>query len=186
MKKVGLQSGDLRASNKITILNLIRREVCSRAHIAKQLGMSRPAVSSLVSELLQDGLIREVGKGDATNSGGKKPVMLDINSESLLNIAVYFNSEWFEVALVDFKSNVLLHSKCEMNLHDNYKYSFSEIVDEINNSIQKLELKLGKVSILACAIVVKGMVNTSEGLLTYSATLPEWRNIPVVHYFEEQ
>ena len=51
----------------------------SKAQLAKELGISKPTVSSNVDRLISIGLVVEKGEGESTASGGRKPVMLYFN-----------------------------------------------------------------------------------------------------------
>ena len=51
----------------------------SKAQLAKELGISKPAISSHVANLISLGIILERGEGQASVSGGRKPVMLYCN-----------------------------------------------------------------------------------------------------------
>src|SRR6188768_3071603 len=48
----------------------------SRADLARLTGLTRTSVSDLVSVLIADGLIEEVGRGQS--SGGKSPILLRV------------------------------------------------------------------------------------------------------------
>lgn len=65
-----------------------RRRGISRAELAALCGMTRPTVSSIVSEFITAGLVRELGKGAST--GGKRPIMLALADEDpcVIGIAV--------------------------------------------------------------------------------------------------
>ena len=67
----------LKEINKKNILKIvIEMSPVSRIDISKQLKISRPTTSAYIGDLIKDGLIEEVGKGDSTPSGGKKAVLL--------------------------------------------------------------------------------------------------------------
>ncbi|AEI40175.1 ROK family protein [Paenibacillus mucilaginosus 3016] len=74
-------SGDstfLKSLNKSTLLGLIRRQApISRADLAKATRLTRATVSALVEELIGDHLVIETGIGES--SGGRKPMMLELN-----------------------------------------------------------------------------------------------------------
>ena len=63
-----------RAFNQQLVLRAIydRSEV-SRAEVARLTGLTRTSVSALVAELINEGLVEEVGRGKST--GGKAPIM---------------------------------------------------------------------------------------------------------------
>ena len=52
----------------------------SKAQLAKELGISKPAVSSHVASLISVGLVEEIGEGEAAKNGGRKPKMLYFNA----------------------------------------------------------------------------------------------------------
>ena len=71
----------MKSVNKSIILNKIRTsEPISRAQIAKETSLTPPTVSSIVKELIEQGLVRESTLGHS--SGGRKPTMLHINTNS--------------------------------------------------------------------------------------------------------
>ncbi len=74
-------SGDsslLKAINKEALLKLIRRFApLSRADLSKRTKLTRATVSALIEELIQGHLVVESGIG--SSSGGRKPMLLEIN-----------------------------------------------------------------------------------------------------------
>ena len=49
--------------------------VISRAELARQCALTRPAVSAIIDELISEGMVRELGPGHST--GGKPPILLE-------------------------------------------------------------------------------------------------------------
>ena len=71
----------LREINKKNILKIvIDIGPISRINISRRLKISRPTTSAYISELIDDGLIEEIGKSDSTSLGGKKAVLLQFNA----------------------------------------------------------------------------------------------------------
>ena len=60
--------------------------VISRAELARQCALTRPAVSAIIDELISEGMVRELGPGHST--GGKPPIMLEFLPESRYAIGV--------------------------------------------------------------------------------------------------
>ena len=70
--------------NRKLILNIIYgKSAVSRADIARVTSLTRTTVSEIVAELINEGLVYEIGQGQS--SGGKPPTLLGIN-ESARNI----------------------------------------------------------------------------------------------------
>lgn len=77
----------MKSVNKTIILNKIRlSEPISRAQIAKETKLTPPTVSSIVRELMTEGLVIETMLGES--SGGRKPTMLHINSKAFLRLGL--------------------------------------------------------------------------------------------------
>ncbi len=101
---------DSRRSNLRTTLELVsHRGATSRADIARQTGLTRAAVSSLVGELIENGLVRELGQG--TSAGGKPPTLLAINERGRDIVAIDLGHRPFRAALVDLSGRV--HERIE-------------------------------------------------------------------------
>ena len=96
---------DSRRSNLRTTLELVsHRGATSRAHIARQTGLTRAAVSSLVGELMESGLLRELGQG--TSAGGKPPTLLALNERGRDIVAIDLGHRPFRAALVDLSGRI--------------------------------------------------------------------------------
>lgn len=96
---------DSRQTNLHTTLELVSRHgASSRAEIARRTGLSRAAVSSLVSELMDTGLLREMGQGKS--AGGKPPTLLALNERARDIVAVDLGHHPFQGALIDLTGHI--------------------------------------------------------------------------------
>lgn len=96
---------DSRRNNLRTTLELVSTEgATSRAEISRQTGLTRAAVSSLVAELIDQGLLRELGQG--TSAGGKPPTLLSLNERGRDIVAVDLGHRPFRAALVDLSGRI--------------------------------------------------------------------------------
>jgi predicted NBD/HSP70 family sugar kinase len=96
---------DSRRSNLQTTLDLVsEQQATSRAELARLTGLTRAAVSSLVAELIEDGLLRELGQG--ASAGGKPPTLLALNAGGRDIVAVDLGHRPFLGALVDLSGHI--------------------------------------------------------------------------------
>ena len=81
-----------RQINQKAILDIIYRRSgsISKVLLAKELKLSKPAVSDNVADLIAMGLVEEIGEGEASKNGGRKPIML------------YFNHKYRYIGAFDF------------------------------------------------------------------------------------
>ncbi|MGB7860792.1 MAG: ROK family transcriptional regulator [Acidimicrobiia bacterium] len=96
---------DSRRTNLRTALELVSRHgATSRAEIARRTGLSRAAVSSLVGELIEQRLVRELGQGES--AGGKPPTLLALNERAREIVALDLGHHPFQAALVDLSGRI--------------------------------------------------------------------------------
>jgi predicted NBD/HSP70 family sugar kinase len=66
-------------NRKLVLQQLFNNKETSRAEIARQLHLNKSTVSSIYSELDDEGFIEEVRQGESTSSGGRKPHLVCLN-----------------------------------------------------------------------------------------------------------
>src|SRR4030067_2366151 len=71
----------------------------SRIDISRQLKISRPTTSAYIGELIEEGLIEEIGKSDSTSSGGKKAVLLQFRVRAGYILGVMIGVKNIRIAL---------------------------------------------------------------------------------------
>lgn len=93
-----------RKANGRFLLDLLRREgTLSRVELAQATGLSGAAVSMLIAELIDEGLITEGQQ--QKSSGGRRPISLQIDYASRLSIGVKIMSRSIEAVLTDLATN---------------------------------------------------------------------------------
>lgn len=67
----------LRRHNRSLVLRALYSGAAeSRAELAGVTGLTKPTISNLITELLAEGLVSEAGPGRSSDSGGKRPTLL--------------------------------------------------------------------------------------------------------------
>ncbi|WP_165452373.1 ROK family transcriptional regulator [Paenibacillus thalictri] len=180
-----ISKNDMKELNRLSILKTIRSGVCSRAEISASLGLSKPAVSSLVDELIKEGLVVETGRGDSTEAGGKRPILLDFQADAALIAAVSFNNKRYEVALTNLVGKVLFYVKKKITLHSDYRETMDLIVQDIRQLTDKAREQGIQQPVVACGMAIRGLVDTKRGMMRYSAAIP-WIDAPIGDYMGER
>lgn len=98
MKDTGSKQHDIKESNQKSIIkSLIQMGPTSRADLAKHLGLSAPSISKNIVQLLEAGILSEIGEGESL--GGRKPIMLDIDYRIAITGAVDLSGSAIRVAI---------------------------------------------------------------------------------------
>jgi glucokinase len=107
MKELTKQSqSHVKDNNLRLILNtIIREQPLSRADIVRSTEISKPTVSALTDELIDRGIVSEIGRGHS--AGGRKPMLLQFNSMLKVFVAFEMGRVGYRIALSDLKGSIL-------------------------------------------------------------------------------
>lgn len=154
---------DSRRNNLRTTLELVSTEgATSRAEIARRTGLSRAAVSSLVGELIEQDLLRELGQGES--AGGKPPTLLALNERARDIVAIDLGNQPFQAALVDLSGRIRARTKAPDATDD---ATGSEAVDVAIDMIDEL-VDTATAPVLGIGVGAPGVVATDGWVLEAS------------------
>ncbi|MBD1383408.1 ROK family transcriptional regulator [Metabacillus arenae] len=174
----------LREWNRNLILQELRSEpLQSRATLSKKTKLSRPSVSDLVKEMIEEGLIREVGIGASSSGGGRKPILLEYNARSHFVAGALFQDGWMTVTLADLDGNNLETANEFIQLPADGTAVFS-VVDSLLFQMTE-SLSISKNQILGMVIGLPGIASESGERIVFSPGVA-WSDKDVVREFEEQ
>ena len=128
------QTTSIKEINRIRILNLLRLYPgASRIELVKKTGLTKGAVSSLVADLLHEGLIQEVGAGVQLAATGRPPIQLQLKAGTHLAIGIELTGTRCVSVLADLYSKPLREIRCEVTdtSVDGLSDLVSHIVDEL-------------------------------------------------------
>ena len=163
--------GTSREINRQISLNLIReKQPISRAELARLMGMRPGAVSLIVNDLLEAGLLFEGSKGES--KGGRRPTQLYIETRRRCAIAVDINASHTSIMVTDMLGSPLMELiefPTARRAHTFVK-ELGERIKRILNQNRELGECIG------IGVVVSGLVDLRGGRLKYSPTLG-WRDV---------
>jgi predicted NBD/HSP70 family sugar kinase len=76
----------------------------SRAEVARLTGLTRPTVSTIVTDLLNSDLVIEIGQGPS--AGGKRPTLLSVNGDGRHLLAVDLSGDEFRAARLNLTGTI--------------------------------------------------------------------------------
>ena len=131
-----MESGDsgslrsLRELNRGRVIDALRgRGTASRAEIARLTGLSRSTVSSIVSDLLEAGIVAEQADAPGVphgEQGGRPPVLLSLEKSAGVALGVDFGHTHLRVAVSDLSHEVLAEATRDIDVD----HSAAESLDE--------------------------------------------------------
>ena len=150
------------------------RGTASRAEIARTTGLSRSTVSSIVSDLLDAGLVAEhedagVAHGD---HGGRPPVLLSLERSAGLAVGVDFGHTHLRVAVSDLSHEVLAEDGRELDVDHSAEEGLDTAVMLVEGVLNDAKAKRERV--LGVGMGLPGPINRMTGAVGSSAILPGW------------
>jgi len=175
----------LKEINKKNILKIvIDAGQISRVDISKLLKISRPTTSAYIGELIEEGLIEEIGKSDSTSSGGKKAVLLQFRVRAGYILGVMIGVKNIRIALTDLGSNIIEIMKIPTEEWLGPDAVIDKLVKNIKEIIKKF--KINKEEIIGIGIGATGLVDSMKGLVIFSPNLNGWNNIKLKEIIEKK
>ncbi|HUC14192.1 MAG TPA: ROK family transcriptional regulator [Acidimicrobiales bacterium] len=194
LSRHGIRRGDRQLMvdmNRNLVLNVLRTGAASRADVVRTTGLSPTTVSAIVSELVESGLINEVGEGKS--SGGRPPLLLRIDDERNYIVGLKVTRFDISIAVTDLRAEVL-HSElveldglgaAELGEHP-FGSSHANEVDPASvldqlcaataDAVRKAGVGLDQV--VGIGIGLAGLVEAGTGICRYSPAFG-WRNVAV-------
>ncbi len=175
----------LKEINKKNILKIvIDTGPISRIDISRRLKISRPTTSSYINELIEDGLIEEMGKSASTPSGGKKAVLLRFNARANCIVGVMIGVKSIRIAITDLGSNIIDIIKIPTEEWLGPDVVIDKLVKNVREIIRKT--RINKEEIIGIGIGATGLVDGKKGLVIFSPNLSGWNNINLKEIIEKK
>ncbi|MGP4079032.1 ROK family transcriptional regulator [Pseudalkalibacillus sp. R45] len=158
-------------NTKIVLDCIIEHEPISRAEISKRVKISKPTVSQLVNQLLMDGFVYEVGMGNSSTTGGRKPVQLCFNERNAYIIGIDIGGSKVASGITDLRGKV--HSYREFPTQE---FLHKDLFKRLQEDVQEMlnDLNLTKSDILGIGLGVAGVTDVEKGLVIAAPAL-EWK-----------
>ncbi len=176
-KRTSVDASYLRKHNQRLILDAVyARNTTSRVELSKALGLSKPAISDNLSDLLKVGIIEEIGEGAPTEKGGRKPSLLKFNINHKIIIAIDLNYIDPIIVLSNLQNDILGEKEIHIPKDTPYDQRFAMLEDAIQSLLQSSGFDLAQ--LFCIAISSPGVFDAQGNILSqnvgYGRTL--WNN----------
>jgi predicted NBD/HSP70 family sugar kinase len=162
---------ETRAHNSRLVLGTIYdRGPISRAALARSTGLTRTTVSDVVSDLIRDGLTREVGRGPST--GGKAPILLAFADDARHLVGLDLGESVFRGAIVDLRGEIC--SAIEVAVDDR---DGNQALERVFSLVDQLLARADR-PILGIGIGTAGLIDTTIGTVLEAVNL-DWHGLPL-------
>lgn len=183
--KRATNSALMRIKNEKIILSIINKGAVSRADIAKKTGLTKAAVTIIVDDLMQRGILTErdeepseSGMPDGGNGKkkpvGRSPIMLYLNEKAFFVIGINITRRHITVGITDLGGNTVAEDELPVSAPKHALDAIAEVIEAQLSAAKLPRSKIYKVSVAA-----PGPVDAESGIILSPPNFGEWHNVPV-------
>lgn len=171
-------------SNKADILSAISQHApISRTKLAELFDLSFTAVTHIVNDFIELGVIRETGNGHDLRPRGRKASFLQLNEAYGYIIGLEVTDVRVKSALADFAGDIKAVKRIVFKEHSK-DYLINTIIESIESLINENTISWDKIK--GIGIGMHGLVDYENGISLTFPSSEEWRNVPLKAILEER
>ncbi len=167
--------------NKHVIIDMIRFAPggVTRAELARQMGLTRAAVSVTINDLVACGLVRDA---EVLQAVGHKPIMLEINPGYGFVVGIDMGATHVTLILADFSGREIKVLDAPINIVEGPNVCLALLDRHLKALLENTGLELRQVC--AIGIGVPGPVVEEAGMVSGPPIMPGWDGFPIRDYLE--
>ncbi|MEU9187765.1 ROK family transcriptional regulator [Streptomyces sp. NPDC048484] len=176
-------SRDIRTANRYGVLRqIIAHSPTSRQELAAATGLSLATVATLVGELLDLGMLTEVGFEDS--AGGRPRGLVAVNTSGGALIGVDIAETYVRVELFDLALNVLARANEDMRPGE---IRPEQVVGHVASAVGSVVAQAGVegARVLGVGVSVPGQVDREAGVSEYAPNW-DWHAVPLLDLLSAQ
>ncbi|QVQ55070.1 ROK family protein [Spiractinospora alimapuensis] len=167
---------DVRAANLGVVLRAIRRAApCSRAEVAATTTLTKATVSSLVGQLIEHRVVREVGSSEGRV--GRPAIQLALDDRWTCAIGLEVNVDYLTLVAIDLTERVLVSRHEPFDAVGSGPRACAERLAELVVETQA-EPSLARRATIGVTVAVPGLIDATNGTVTTAPNL-KWSDVPL-------
>jgi predicted NBD/HSP70 family sugar kinase len=173
----------MRAHNRLVVLDVVRRSgPVARTEVARRTSLAKPTVSAIVDELLDEGVVHEVGVGKSTAAGGRPPTYLDFDVTRDAYVGVHVGVDTTTVAVADGRGAVVAERsrRSAIGSPSRSLEHVTELLAEVLRSA-----KVSRKTVRHASIALPGLIDRDSGVCVLAPNLG-WRDVAVEKMFGDE
>ncbi len=170
---------EMKRKNRGEVLELVATGRCtSRIELSKYMGLTKPAISKIVTEMMERGFFIETQKQENMDLG-RNPIGLDIAPTAPLFVGVLVMREFCEAVLCNMKLEIVKHKKVFQNWE-----SSEELMESVYGLVDEMLVNEENVGGIGVASI--GPLDCIEGMIKNPRRFKGIHDIPIVRLLRER
>jgi predicted NBD/HSP70 family sugar kinase len=161
----GINMGLIKQENRTSILKALKNNgMISRKDIASIVELTPAAVTILVNEMIEGGIIKEAGELEEDDKrAGRKKILIDINYNYKYVLGISIEAEYINIGIANISGEIIAETNLATTINKGMKPE--EFLNMIADRCVNLFWKEGilKESILGVGVGIVGLVDKNSG-----------------------
>jgi predicted NBD/HSP70 family sugar kinase len=164
---------NLRRLGRLRILeSLAEAGELSRTELSRRTGLSRATVSSVVYDLVGEGLVREEATANTESKLGRPPLTLSLEPGSAFALGVDIGHDHVRTILSDIVGKVLWDERINVDVDDSAADTLVAATKTVERALR--ETKTPRASVLGLGVGIACPVDRNTGQLRAEGIMPSW------------
>ncbi|MGI6467246.1 MAG: ROK family protein [Sphaerochaetaceae bacterium] len=184
----GQNPASIRLNNIRLMVNVIRQEDnITIPELAKKVRLSKTTVWKTVDYFIQNELIVNIGKGNTSEEGGKKPDLFKFNKNFGYIITIALYGHYISCALADANANIFHEERVNIKVNESLERVVSIIVSLIDKWQNPTKYIQETKNLIGIVFALSGVVDSKKGVVFTSSRFRSWpQNAPLLEKIKEQ
>lgn len=176
MIRWAIPSQNVKSLNKHAVLDLIRFTPggISRVELARQLNVTRAAITGIINDLESAGLVREIA---GSSTGGRTPIVLEINPRRGFVVGIDMGASHVLLLLADFSARLILELEEPLDINLGPQTCLAVLDRKLHELLDKAGVGLEQIS--AIGVGVPGPTVVEAGMVSGPPIMPGWDGYPI-------
>lgn len=170
--------------NTALVVDVLRRfGPLSRAEVARMTNLTKVTVSTIVRDILERRIVREIGLGTTTANGGRRPTLLELIPESFFAVGIDIGTTSVKVVLTNLTGSVIGEASAPTVPDHGFDKLLEEIVRIVRQVLSEAQVSVDELK--GIGVAAAGIVKSKTGFVVFSPNFG-WRSIQLKEILEEE
>lgn len=164
-----------RLNSRLVLQSVRAMQPTYRAEVARATGLKPATLTSIVTELVRQGMIQEIEVPSDGPRWGRPPMMLRLNADAKRILAIDLEPDRIRVALTNLLVEPIEYHEQRIDRFSAPDATFEQILGLCGQAMRGT----GRKRLLGVGVSLPGLLDRDRGVLLGSTNMPKWRDVPV-------
>lgn len=167
-------------NRSLVIRTIQKKHQTTRTEISEKTGLNKATVTNIVNDLINWGIVREVGF--AAGKYGRRSIALELATDSFDIIGIWLTRRHLHIGLYDIYGECRFKECASIGLNS----PVEELIDQMSFQIERLKNNISRKKVLGVALALPGPYIKNAGKIALLTERHDWQNVDIVQRLRER